>query len=149
MLRGGRALFAILAVGIGATLVVSISGALTALGDTLYPLSETATLSERVSGAHFLERLRWLHPLLAAATALYLLWLSTRMTTRFPRRDVVVLGRLSFGLVLAQTALGIFNVLLSAPGYMQVVHLAAATLLWIALVLLCAAVLDQSPAGAL
>jgi heme a synthase len=146
-LRAARGLIAELALGMAATLLVSTSGALTALGDTLYPLADTATLAQRVTGAHFLERLRWLHPLLAAATALYLLWLSGRLSARFVRRDVTLLSRTSFAMVALQTALGVFNILLSAPGYMQVMHLAAATLLWIVLVLLSAAVLTPAAAA--
>jgi heme A synthase len=48
------------------------------------------------------------------------------------------------GLVWIQLLAGLMNFLLRAPVWMQIVHLLVADLLWIALVLLCAA---TSPAS--
>jgi heme A synthase len=42
---------------------------------------------------------------------------------------------------------GVVNVLLLAPVWMQIVHLLLAGLLWITLVLLCAATLKSQPAA--
>jgi heme A synthase len=50
------------------------------------------------------------------------------------------------GLVAAEIAIGAVNVLLLAPVFLQLVHLLAADLLWLALVLLAAATL--APGGA-
>jgi hypothetical protein len=51
-------------------LVVSITGAVTALGDTLYLVRKSLDLATRLtsdheSGSHFLRPLRIVHPLLA------------------------------------------------------------------------------------
>jgi cytochrome c oxidase assembly protein subunit 15/protoheme IX farnesyltransferase len=124
---------------LAAVLLVSMSGAVTALGDTLYPVG-----SEQVTTTgHFLQRMRIVHPLLAFAVGLYLLWLAIALpgtgagtgagaNTLTMRR----LGNLVAGLVVAQLCAGVVNIMLSAPGWMQLVHLALATSLWVALVVL-------------
>lgn len=124
------------AAGLVAVLVTSTTGAMTALGDTLYPIAPGADVRARVTGAHFLERLRWIHPLVAALTAGFLIWLSTSVPERLKNERVRAAARRVLVLVVVQAGAGVANVLLSAPGYMQVVHLGIATLLWIALVLL-------------
>jgi heme A synthase len=125
-----------LALGLLGVLLVSVTGAVTALGDTLYPLEATRTLAERVSGTHFLERLRIVHPVVAVTVSGLLLWAAPRAASRCSRPEVTRLSRAVVGLVLLQLAAGVVNVLLSAPGFLQVIHLLLATLVWIALVLL-------------
>jgi heme A synthase len=56
-------------------------------------------------------------------------------------------GRWTAALVLVQWAAGMANVLLLAPVWMQIVHLLVADLLWIAFVLLAAAVLAEGAEG--
>ncbi|HET9953157.1 MAG TPA: COX15/CtaA family protein [Polyangiaceae bacterium] len=121
-------------------LVVSAAGAVTALGDTVYPV-RAAPLAERLShdqhaSAHFLERLRVLHPLLAVllAAALFvgvgkLLEAPVTEATRRLTRAVAWLTGL-------QVAAGGLNVMLSAPGWLQVLHLLIGTGLWLGLILL-------------
>jgi cytochrome c oxidase assembly protein subunit 15/protoheme IX farnesyltransferase len=123
-------------------IVVSASGAVTALGDTVYPV-QAAALGARLSeleapSAHFLERLRVVHPLLAIGAALALLSLATRASDRHFSPATRVFAKAVLGFCLLQIALGSLNVLLSAPGYMQVLHLLVASLLWLSLVLLSA-----------
>lgn len=109
--------------------VVSAAGAITALGDTLYPVAAdvgpvSVADQTQVPGSHFLERLRGVHPLLALATAVYLLWAAPRLAPSVSRVWVPVL-------VLLQTFVGVLNIWLSAPGWMQVIHLGFANLLWL------------------
>ncbi|NLE87120.1 MAG: heme A synthase [Myxococcales bacterium] len=137
-------------VGIG---VVAAAGAVTALGDTLYPA--TAGVTETVSqvgsaGAHFLERLRGAHPLLAIAVSGLLLWLGPDLAARsLSTREGGAGGAARWSRALTitvygQLALGLLNVWLSAPGWMQVVHLCAALVLWLCWVGLGFAVLQRS-----
>jgi heme a synthase len=132
-----------------AVLLVSMSGAVTALGDTLFPVAADGTIREHIAGdqsvtAHFLQRMRIVHPLLAIGVGLYLLWLAIALPG-MPgvEGDPTVrrLGNLVAGLVLAQLCAGVANIMLSAPGWMQLVHLALATCLWTAVVVLSLAVL--------
>lgn len=120
--------------GVGLALVAA-AGAITALGDTLYPVAETQSRLDAVrlsSGAHFLERLRGLHPLLAIAVSGALLWLAPGIAGRCPpsTRAEGWARWVTVG-VYGQLALGLLNVWLSAPGWMQIVHLAAALVLWL------------------
>ena len=120
-----------------ALLLVGASGAVAALGDTLYPSrSILGGLAADVSPtAHFLVRLRVAHPLLAllGALAVGLAVASVLRAHAEPslRRSAWSLA----GLVLLQLAAGLANVVLLAPVWMQLVHLLLADLVWIALVL--------------
>lgn len=127
-------------IGLGASviLVVSCSGAITALGDTLFPAeSLTAGLSADLSAtSHFLIRLRTIHPVLAVMAVVYLgaiVWQivgKNRSARRIARVLVVLLG--------VQLLAGSINVLLLAPVWLQLVHLLLADLIWIAYIVIAA-----------
>ncbi|MGB1012747.1 MAG: COX15/CtaA family protein [Nannocystaceae bacterium] len=136
-------------VGLG---VVGVSGAVTALGDTLYPVLEGgAGLVERVAndqalGAHFLQKVRILHPMIAVGVGALLLGASQILAGWYPSKNVEALARwVSYGVVLQITA-GVVNIMLSAPGWMQIIHLLCGTMLWIGVVLLVLAVRYPSQA---
>lgn len=141
-LRGQGGVGALVAASLLGTLLLGVSGAVTALGDTLFP---AASLAEGMRQdfsptAHFLLRLRVWHPSLAlivgalvAVTAL-VVWLA-----RDGRRTRGFAG-LVVGLFLAQLVAGVTNLLLLVPVWMQLVHLLLADLLWISLVLLAGSV---------
>ena len=127
-----------LAVGLGAVLVVAGAGALTALGDTLFP---EATLADDLSpSSHFLVRLRTIHPIIAVITAGYLLALARRYLA-WDSRPTSALARLLATLVVVQLLAGVINLALSAPLAMQLIHLLLADALWIVLVLVAVNVL--------
>jgi heme A synthase len=127
-----------------ALLIIGMTGALNALGDTLFP---AASLSEGfeadfAAGAHFLVRLRILHPLVAVAAGLLVLVLAARMsegTTGVVRRAGVTV----MVLVGIQMFAGIANLLLLTPLASQLLHLFLADVLWIAFVVLGAAVAGE------
>lgn len=137
---------AVLLAALAGTLVTSMAGAVTALGDTLFPVPVTqgGTWLQTIAGAlpagtHFLVRLRIVHPLLALALAVFLVVIAGRLTVVGPSSDVRRAARAVLLLVLVQIAIGLLTVLLSAPAWAQVAHLAFADLVWVALVLLVAA----------
>jgi heme A synthase len=114
-----------------------VSGAIAALGDTLFPASSLARsfAQDFDPAANILVRLRVFHPFIAAAVGAWLLYYGLTAGRLAPAR------RLAFGLMLlvvAQIVAGVVNLLLLAPVWMQLVHLALADALWIVLVLLCA-----------
>jgi heme A synthase len=118
--------------------VVGITGAISALGDTLFPaLSLRAGLAQDFDPAsNVILRLRGLHPPLAGLVgACVLLYALTRAAND---RSAKKLGYLVALAVLAQVAAGLLNLFLLAPVWMQIVHLLLADVLWIALVLLVA-----------
>jgi heme A synthase len=148
-MRGHRLVAGTLGVGALAMLVLGVSGALTALGDTLFP---ARTLAEGFRQdfsptAHFLIRLRFLHPTLAIGVGTYLVATALIVALRRPGRTTRRLATTLVGLFVAQIGAGILNLVLLAPVGMQLVHLLLADLVWITLVLLGAAAL-AAPAAA-
>ncbi|MEM1415779.1 MAG: COX15/CtaA family protein [Myxococcota bacterium] len=135
-LRGARG--AKLAVALLGVLLLGASGAIVALGDTLFP---AATLAEGIAQdfdpeSHLFVRLRTLHPILGLAVALGTLFFTTQLAAAEPELRRLALG--IAGVFVAQTALGFLNVALLAPLWAQLAHLLLADALWIGLVLLAA-----------
>ena len=128
-------------------LLSGVSGAVAALGDTLYPAAShaeglAATLSP---GSHILLRLRALHPVIAVSAGFLLMFAAPRLA----RADDATgqrLGRATLMLAGLQLIGGVINLLLLAPVWMQLVHLLVADLLWIIFVMLGARVLAGEPA---
>jgi heme a synthase len=138
--RGADAIIA--AVGLAATLVVGVSGSLAALGDTLFPVStlKAAFAQDFNASSPWLLRFRGVHPVSAFLAAAFVSWLIVRARRGgFSRGTAVVLWLLA-----VQFALGIADVLLLAPTWLQVVHLLGADLYWVALVVLVAGVVWSS-----
>lgn len=131
-------------------ILTSMSGAVTALGDTLFPLDpeadRTQALTDAINhapGVHFLVRLRVLHPVIAVVAALGLLFMTALIN---PAEKVPAAQPWSMtlsALVLAQVGLGVLNIALAAPAYLQILHLLMACLVWIALVLMSSALLAE------
>jgi cytochrome c oxidase assembly protein subunit 15 len=116
------------------TIAVGATGSLAALADTLFPSPtlRAALASDFAAASPLLVRMRWLHPAAALLAVLCVLPL-LRGATR--------LSRIVLTLLLLQFALGLADILLLAPAWMQVLHLLGADLYWIALVQLAAATL--------
>lgn len=127
--------------GLAVVIVLGMSGAVTALGDTLFP-SESLVEGFQADfspTAHILVRFRVLHPILAVGAGLYIVLLTRWLAAR--RRDART-QRLAYAqttLFVVQIIAGAFNVALLAPVWMQLVHLGLAAAVWLVLVLLGAA----------
>ena len=127
---------------LGACLAVGVSGAVAALGDTLFP---TRSLAEGLAQdfsptAHALVQLRLHHPWIAVVVSLGLVAWAQR--TRPRHDDLARPATTVTALVGVQLAVGAVNVLLLAPVWLQLVHLLLADALWIALVLLASRLAD-------
>ncbi len=142
-------LVAVFGAAVVAVLAVGITGAIAALGDTLFPAKSLAEgLSEDVSKhAHLFVRLRGLHPFVAALSSVLVLVIAGAFA-RSARGRVRRLASLLGGAVVAQVSLGIVNLLLLAPAMMQLLHLLAADFVWISLVVLGATVMEGARASA-
>lgn len=116
------------------TIVVSITGTITALGDTLFPAASLAAGMQQdlTPASSLLLRLRVIHPLLAIAAGAYLIWIAAAILRREESR--VATGVIA--IVALQMMAGMLNLALLAPLPMQLVHLLIADVLWIAVVLL-------------
>lgn len=125
----------LLLLGMIGFLLVSMSGAIAALGDTIFP-SETflaGVRQEFTRDAHFLIRLRVWHPVVALiATILSLV--AFRLPVEHHHTESGLQLRLTI-LLLFQLLAGVINVLLLAPVWMQIFHLLVADLIWIGLVI--------------
>lgn len=139
---------ALLGLALLVLLAAGVTGAIAALGDTLYPASSLADglRQELAPGAAVLLRLRLLHPFVALASAVALV-AAVRAALRV--RDEPRTRRPAYAavaLVAVQMVAGAANVLLLAPVPLQIVHLLLADLTWLSLVLLASAALAPGEA---
>ncbi|HEX8723246.1 MAG TPA: COX15/CtaA family protein [Pyrinomonadaceae bacterium] len=135
--RVGAALLGALALG--------VSGAVAALGATLFPeggAETTADVEGMTAAARLLFSLRnyKLHPALAVVVGGYLTYFALSSLKGGGAR-ARPLASWVLGLLAAQFAAGLLNAALLAPVWLQIVHLLLADLLWLALVLLSASTL--------
>jgi heme A synthase len=121
------------------TLFVGMTGAVTALGDTLFPKTEVGLALP--PAAHMLERLRVVHPVVAILTSLFVVAVAHAAARLRPGRTTRRLATALTVLFAVQLAAGTINVVLLAPVWMQIVHLLLADAVWIALILTGAAAL--------
>jgi len=139
-----------------ALMLVSATGAVTALGDTIFPKAARFAAATGVGAVeqaawqaehadHFLVQLRAVHPVIAVAGALLLLLFARRAahqlkgpTSSASRNSKLQLDLcwLLEALVWSQLGVGVFNILLGAPGWMQLLHLFGAQLVWLCFVVL-------------
>ncbi|MBV9865539.1 MAG: protoheme IX farnesyltransferase [Abitibacteriaceae bacterium] len=142
-LRGQGAIAWMFGLGLLSTLLLGVTGAINALGDTLFP---SGTLLEGIRQdfsptAHFLLRLRVLHPFCAASVSLYLILIAGLATHLRPSPQVRQFARWTGVMFLAQMGVGLVNLMLQAPVAMQLTHLLMGDTVWIVLVLLSASAL--------
>jgi len=129
--------------GLLTIICIGITGSLAALGDTLFPATSLkSSLIQDFSSGNVLLRLRFLHPVTAAIGAMYVLWIALRNTKKEGHSSKLIKGLA--GVLIGQIGLGILNVLLLAPVWLQLVHLFAAELFWILVVLASANLLFAS-----
>ena len=128
--------------GLLAAMVIGITGSLAALGDTLFPAASlrAAFAADFSSSSEWLIRLRVLHPVSAMVAGAFILWLLWHAVFDSRDEEYRRLGVWLAGLLAFQFLLGGVDVLLRAPVWMQVLHLAGADAFWCVLVVLTAAV---------
>jgi heme A synthase len=132
-----------------AIVLLSVAGAITALGATLFPVNSIAEgLARDLSPRHFLESLIWIHPVAAVVCGLMITFCVVFIGSLRKGAAIATMTKLQIGLVVSQLILGGVNLLLHAPVWLQLVHLLMADLVWVNLVLFTAAVLavEKSPA---
>lgn len=141
-LGGAAGRWAPLALCAAALLIVGASGAVTALGDTLF-LSQGVRPEESPVVARLVAS-RFYHPTLALLALVSVGWVALRaeeLAAPAARRT----GRLLVAVFLAQLAIGGVNVLLRAPIAVQILHLAVGNVLWVLFVLVAAHALSSPP----
>jgi heme A synthase len=123
-----------LLVAILGTMVLGASGSVAALGDTLTLGGGLDPESDPVVGT--LVNLRIFHPLIGCLVLFLVGWAVWQAEQ--DDRPGLAMGRWALGLFLAQMAIGVVNVQLLAPVWLQLVHLAMTNAIWIALLLFAA-----------
>ncbi len=121
------------------TMAVCITGAIAALGDTLFPSASLAEGMRRdfSSASSLLLRLRLVHPVIAVLGAGYLIWAAAAMLRGKAEGDRVrTAGARVIALTLFQITLGAVNLSLLAPVWMQLIHLLMADIVWVSVALL-------------
>ncbi|WP_424952392.1 COX15/CtaA family protein [Deinococcus sp.] len=136
-------------------LLLGMAGAVTALGDLLFTptgMTPLDTVRQDFSlTATLIQNLRVVHPVMALGVSAYLIWFAGRVGARQgesgsllePRRWKTALHAL-IGL---QILAGVLNVLLRAPGWMQMLHLLLACAMWLGVVMLCYSAVLARPAA--
>ncbi len=126
-----------------AMLFLGVSGAVTALGDTLFPAESLAEgLRQKFSPtAHFLVRLRIYHPVIAILTGIYLFFMTRMINQQRPAATTIRMAQIVIVLFVVQLIAGAINIWLLVPVWMQLVHLLLADLIWITLILYSAGIL--------
>lgn len=119
--------------------VVGISGSIAALSSMIFP---SGTITEGIAKdfsptSHMLLRLRPLHPILAVASAVFLVFWTGWLKRRYSdSRRIVRWSNTVAVLVVVQVGFGAMTLLTLGPIVMQLGHLLLADAVWIALVLL-------------
>lgn len=138
--------------GVIGLIIVGMSGAVIALGDTLFfeHTRNGGSMSDLAPLVSTIVSIRLMHPMISIGVGLYVViaaWYANAVrTSKATRRFATALTIL----YAVQLVAGYINVLLQAPVWMQLVHLLLADAVWIMLVLLAAAALRESavPAAA-
>ncbi len=149
-LAGQGGLRTLLLAAVAGFLALGVSGAITALGDTLFPATslEDGLRQDLSASAHLFLRLRMLHPFLAVAAGLLVAAAAVGAAVKRPSPATRKLSNSLVILFVFQLCAGMVNLMLLAPVWLQLVHLLLADLVWLALVLLAAAALSLKPAPA-
>ena len=139
----------ILGVGLAGVALLAMAGAVTALGDTLFPTKTLAQglVQDTDANASFLIRLRVIHPVLALLVGGYTLGLVQFLVVRLKGPSTQTFGRILSLLILLQLAAGVVNFLLLVPIWMQIVHLFLADSVWLTDILFSASILARGNAG--
>jgi len=148
--REAGSLAVALGLALAGMLVLGVSGAVTALGDTLFPVTtlaegEALTFS---GAAHVFVRLRLWHPVLACVVGGLIVAAALHATRSRREATVSLVARALVGVFVLNLAVGALNVWWLAPLPVQLVHLLLADLVWITLVVLTASALAARVTGA-
>lgn len=142
-LRGQGALGAALVAGLASLIVLGMSGAVIALGDTLFfAHSAAGTPAEALPWlVSAIVSIRMIHPIVAIVVGAYLVAVAWYASAARPAQATRVLAAGLTAIYLMQLGAGTINVALQVPVWMQLIHLLLADLVWIMAVLLTASAL--------
>ena len=144
-IKGQGWVFWELAAGGAAMLILGVSGALTALGDTLFPAGSLAEgIAQDFSPtAHFLLRLRLFHPFIALLVSAYTCFLAGFLSISKLEKLDRKIGIALIVTICIQLGAGVLNIYLLAPIWLQIIHLLLADTVWILFIIVSATTLSK------
>lgn len=122
--------------------VLGVSGAVSALGHTLAPTKDVIAAAANVN-SFWMVRLQPMHPYLACAIGLYVVLVAGLFVHLRPDRNVTVAALALACAYAAELGLGLVNIQLNAPVWLQMTHLVAADAVMVSLVLMSAYALAE------
>ncbi|MBS1727133.1 MAG: protoheme IX farnesyltransferase [Armatimonadetes bacterium] len=128
----------LLAFGFIGTMLLGVSGAISAFGHQVRP--DVEGLSEMLKPTAFwANKLAVAHPVGSASISLYLLLMCSLVQHLRPDRFVKNASKMLIGALVIQLAVGALNIFFKAPVGLQMVHLVLADLNWVTVVVLAVA----------
>jgi len=124
---------------------VGMTGAIAALGDTLFPVQpyrvgeQPEVVVEEIK--HLFLRLRIWHPVVAIISAVFWGALSAVASMRSESDNVRTASLVVFVATVVQVGIGVLNVALRAPVWLQIIHLGIADVIFVAAVVFSAELL--------
>lgn len=104
---------------------LGVSGAISALGHTLDPVPDVLRESVKPD-AFWMVKLQPYHPYVSLAVAMFLVLIATLISNLRPSAEVRRASVIMVGTFFAELTVGLINILLKAPVWLQMLHLALA-----------------------
>ncbi len=144
-LKGQGPLMVGLLAMLGSMVALGVSGAVAALGDTLFPATSIveALRQELSPTAHFLVRLKLLHPLMATCVGLFMVLMLGLASHLRPSVELKKFSQITIAVYALQLLIGLVNVSFLAPIEIQLVHLLFADIVWVCAVISTAIALEN------
>lgn len=117
---------------IAAMLITGAAGSVAALADTIFPSHSlhAAIAADFAADSPLLIRMRWMHP----AASLLIVAATLLLTKRLRTSGAAHAGNLLIANLVVQMLIGVADVLMLAPTWIQVLHLLGADMFWISLI---------------
>ncbi|MEM9775747.1 MAG: COX15/CtaA family protein [Chloroflexota bacterium] len=137
-LKNNPSLASALGIGMILLMIVSAFGAITALGDTLFPAESFAegAAAKFDPEAHFSVRARIWHPVIGVGAVIYLITIFWTNEEFWANPTRIFWTKVNIWILVIQIFGGVVNVLLAAPVWKQLMHLLLADMVWIALIII-------------
>lgn len=143
--RGNASIIPLGVVGILSMMALAVSGAVAALSHTLMPV-QNVLLAAAQPESHWMIRLQPLHPYISVAAGMYVCLMAGLLANLRPNALVRKASRIMVVTFGGQLLMGLVNVQLGAPIWMQMVHLVLGDVLFISMIVaLAAAMMNDAP----
>lgn len=133
-IKGNGSILPLGIVGLLSMFGLAVSGAVAALSHTLMPVANVLAEAAKPD-SHWLLKLQPLHPYISIAVGLYVCLMAGMLANLRPSSPVKKACRVMVVTFAAQLLMGLVNVKLAAPIWMQMVHLVLGDVLFIAMVI--------------